>query len=128
MMSNRHWRGVVALTLLAAAIFCTALLVGSAGLSAASALRALFGGGDEFSRMIVPGLDRLYESYSFRIVPLLGAIVAQDRAAYQYLVESIRRFPPQDELAGLMRAAGFEQVRYRNLSGGIAAIHSGWRM
>ncbi len=82
----------------------------------------------EFSRVVVPGLAQLYEAYSFRLLPEIGARVAKDRAAYQYLVESIRRFPPQDELATMMRAAGFEQVRYRNLSGGIAAIHSGWRV
>ena len=82
----------------------------------------------EFSRVVVPGLAALYDAYSFRVLPELGARVTHDRAAYQYLVESIRRFPPQDELAGLMRAAGFEQVSYRNLSGGIAAIHSGWRV
>jgi demethylmenaquinone methyltransferase/2-methoxy-6-polyprenyl-1,4-benzoquinol methylase len=82
----------------------------------------------EFSRVVVPGLAQLYDAYSFRVVPELGARVAHDRAAYQYLVESIRRFPPQDELAGMMRAAGFDQVQYRNLSGGIAAIHSGWRV
>ena len=82
----------------------------------------------EFSRVVVPGLAALYDAYSFRILPKLGARVARDRAAYQYLVESIRRFPPQEELADLMRRAGFEHVRYRNLSGGIAAIHSGWRV
>jgi demethylmenaquinone methyltransferase/2-methoxy-6-polyprenyl-1,4-benzoquinol methylase len=82
----------------------------------------------EFSRVVVPGLAQLYDAYSFRVLPALGARVANDREAYQYLVESIRRFPPQDALAGMMRAAGFEQVRYRNLSGGIAAIHSGWRI
>jgi demethylmenaquinone methyltransferase/2-methoxy-6-polyprenyl-1,4-benzoquinol methylase len=82
----------------------------------------------EFSRVVLPGLAALYDAFSFRVLPEIGARVARDRAAYQYLVESIRRFPPQDELAGLMRAAGFEQVRYRNLSGGIAAIHSGWRV
>ena len=82
----------------------------------------------EFSRVVVPGLAQLYDAYSFRVVPEIGARVAQDRAAYQYLVESIRRFPPQDELAGMMRAAGFDQVQYRNLSGGIAALHAGWRL
>ena len=82
----------------------------------------------EFSRMIVPGLDRLYDSYSFRIVPLLGAIVGRDRAAYQYLVESIRRFPPQEALVERIQAAGLERVRFRNLSGGVAAIHSAWRL
>jgi demethylmenaquinone methyltransferase/2-methoxy-6-polyprenyl-1,4-benzoquinol methylase len=82
----------------------------------------------EFSRVVVPGLAQLYDAYSFRVLPEIGARVAKDREAYQYLVESIRRFPPQDELAAMMRAAGFSQVRYRNLSGGIAAIHSGWRI
>ena len=82
----------------------------------------------EFSRVVVPGLAQLYDAYSFRVLPEIGARVARDREAYQYLVESIRRFPPQDELAAMMRAAGFSQVSYRNLSGGIAAIHSGWRI
>jgi demethylmenaquinone methyltransferase/2-methoxy-6-polyprenyl-1,4-benzoquinol methylase len=82
----------------------------------------------EFSRMIVPGLDRLYDSYSFRVVPLLGAVIGRDRAAYQYLVESIRRFPPQEALVERIAAAGLERVRFRNLSGGIAAIHSAWRL
>ncbi|MBI3514183.1 MAG: bifunctional demethylmenaquinone methyltransferase/2-methoxy-6-polyprenyl-1,4-benzoquinol methylase UbiE [Proteobacteria bacterium] len=82
----------------------------------------------EFSRVVVPGLAQLYDAYSFRVLPEIGARVARDRAAYQYLVESIRRFPPQDELARLMTDAGFAQVSYRNLSGGIAAIHSGWRV
>ncbi len=82
----------------------------------------------EFSRVVLPLLDRAYDLYSFAVLPLMGQIVTGDRDAYQYLVESIRRFPPQDELAGLMRAAGFEQVAFRNLSGGIAALHSGWRL
>jgi demethylmenaquinone methyltransferase/2-methoxy-6-polyprenyl-1,4-benzoquinol methylase len=82
----------------------------------------------EFSRVVVPLLDQLYDLYSFRVLPALGAMVARDRDSYQYLVESIRRFPPQDELAGRITAAGFGVVRYRNLSGGIAALHSGWRV
>ena len=82
----------------------------------------------EFSRVEAPLLDRLYDVYSFTVLPLLGQMVAGDREAYQYLVESIRRFPPQPELARLMEAAGFEQVSYRNLTGGIAALHSGWRL
>jgi len=82
----------------------------------------------EFSRVVVPLLDRLYDAYSFRVLPALGAVVARDRESYQYLVESIRRFPSQDDLAGRIAAAGFGVVRYRNLSGGIAALHSGWRV
>ena len=82
----------------------------------------------EFSRVVVPLLDRLYDTYSFRVLPTLGAVVARDRESYQYLVESIRRFPSQDDLAGRIAAAGFGVVRYRNLSGGIAALHSGWRV
>ena len=82
----------------------------------------------EFSQVEAPLLRRLYNLYSFTILPRLGAVVARDRDAYQYLVESIRRFPPQAELAAMMGRAGFEQVSWRNLSGGIAAIHSGWRL
>jgi demethylmenaquinone methyltransferase/2-methoxy-6-polyprenyl-1,4-benzoquinol methylase len=82
----------------------------------------------EFSRVVLPLLDALYDLYSFRVLPALGGLVAGDRAAYQYLVESIRRFPPQEELAGLIAEAGLEQVHVRNLSGGIAALHSAWRL
>ncbi len=82
----------------------------------------------EFSRVEVPLLRRAYDLYSFAVLPRLGQAVASDRDAYQYLVESIRRFPPQAELAAMMREAGFEQVSWCNLSGGIAAIHSGWRL
>lgn len=82
----------------------------------------------EFSRVVVPGLDELYRLHSDKILPVLGQYVARDRPAYEYLVESIRRFPPQDELVARMRAVGFGAVSYRNLSGGIAAIHIGWRV
>lgn len=82
----------------------------------------------EFSRVEAPLLRRAYDAYSFAVLPALGQAVAHDRDAYRYLVESIRRFPPQAELAAMMRAAGFEQVSWRNLSGGIAAIYSGWRL
>ena len=82
----------------------------------------------EFSRVAVPLLGQIYERYSFSVVPWIGQIVTRDRDAYRYLVESIRRFPPQESLAGLMRDAGFERVSWRNLSGGIVAIHSGWRL
>lgn len=82
----------------------------------------------EFSRVKGPLLRRAYDLYSFAVLPRLGQAVARDRDAYTYLVESIRRFPPQQELAGMMQEAGFEQVSWRNLSGGIAAIHAGWRL
>lgn len=82
----------------------------------------------EFSRVVVPIFADLYDRYSFNVLPAMGAAIAGDREAYVYLAESIRRFPPQDELAGKMTEAGLQQVRYRNLSGGIAAIHSGWRI
>jgi demethylmenaquinone methyltransferase/2-methoxy-6-polyprenyl-1,4-benzoquinol methylase len=82
----------------------------------------------EFSRVEAPLLRRAYDLYSFAVLPRLGGIVARDRDAYQYLVESIRRFPAQGELAAMMEKAGFERVRWRNLSAGIAAIHSGWRL
>lgn len=98
----------------------------------AEAYRVLKPGGRflclEFSRVEAPLLRRAYDLYSFAVLPRLGAVVAKDRDAYQYLVESIRRFPPQAELAAMMETAGFEQVSWRNLSGGIAAIHSGWRL
>ena len=82
----------------------------------------------EFTPAVTPLLQPLYDSYSFLVVPLLGQIVAGDRAAYTYLVESIRGFPRQSELAELIAAAGLGQVRYRNLTGGIAALHSAWRL
>lgn len=81
----------------------------------------------EFSRVVVPVLDRLYDTYSFAVLPRLGAIVAGDAEAYRYLAESIRRFPPQDAFARMIADAGLDLVKYRNLSGGIAALHSAWR-
>jgi demethylmenaquinone methyltransferase/2-methoxy-6-polyprenyl-1,4-benzoquinol methylase len=82
----------------------------------------------EFSRVTAPGLDALYDLYSFAVLPRLGEVVAGDGAAYRYLAESIRRFPPQAAFARLIKDAGFAQVKFRNLSGGIAAIHSGWKV
>ena len=81
----------------------------------------------EFSEVVLPVLDRLYDTYSFRVLPFLGERVAGNREAYQYLAESIRRFPSQDRFAQMIEEAGFSRVEYRNLSGGIAAMHSGWR-
>jgi demethylmenaquinone methyltransferase/2-methoxy-6-polyprenyl-1,4-benzoquinol methylase len=96
------------------------------------AYRALRPGGRflclEFSHVAIPALAKLYDLYSFKVLPWLGQQVAKDRDSYQYLVESIRRFPTQEKLAGMIAEAGFQQVGYRNLSAGIAALHSGWRI
>jgi len=82
----------------------------------------------EFSRVVVPGLDKLYDAYSFSVLPNLGGMVAGDKDAYRYLAESIRTFPAQNELLARMDAAGLRQNKVRNLSGGIAALHAGWRI
>jgi len=82
----------------------------------------------EFSKLVLPALDRAYDLYSFEVLPRLGRWIAKDEESYRYLAESIRRFPPQDALLDRMRAAGFDQVSYRNLTGGVAALHSGWRL
>jgi demethylmenaquinone methyltransferase/2-methoxy-6-polyprenyl-1,4-benzoquinol methylase len=82
----------------------------------------------EFSHVAAPALARLYDHYSFKVLPWLGQTVAGDRDSYQYLVESIRKFPTRDKLAGMMSAAGFRQVAFRSFTGGIAALHSGWRV
>jgi demethylmenaquinone methyltransferase / 2-methoxy-6-polyprenyl-1,4-benzoquinol methylase len=82
----------------------------------------------EFSQLQVAALQPIYDAWSFRMLPMLGRCVARDEASYRYLAESIRTFPDQDTLAGMLRAAGFTRVEVRNLSGGIAAIHSGWRL
>ncbi len=81
----------------------------------------------EFSRVDVPFLDAFYRQYSNAVVPLLGRIVAGDAEPYRYLVESIRKFPDQRRFAKMIEEAGFVRVQYRNLSGGIAAMHSGLR-
>jgi demethylmenaquinone methyltransferase / 2-methoxy-6-polyprenyl-1,4-benzoquinol methylase len=82
----------------------------------------------EFSHVAPSFLARAYDLYSFAFLPALGQIVAGDREAYQYLVESIRRFPHQAALAALLQEAGFEQVRWRDFTFGVAALHSGWRL
>ena len=82
----------------------------------------------EFSTVDVPGLDALYDLYSFNVIPALGRTVTGDAEAYRYLVESIRRFPPPESFAELMRAAGLARVSFRPLTGGIVALHSGWRL
>jgi demethylmenaquinone methyltransferase/2-methoxy-6-polyprenyl-1,4-benzoquinol methylase len=82
----------------------------------------------EFSRLEVVALEKLYDLWSFQVLPRLGERIAKDSESYQYLAESIRMFPDQEKLAGMMRDAGMERVAYRSLSGGIVAIHSGWRL
>jgi demethylmenaquinone methyltransferase/2-methoxy-6-polyprenyl-1,4-benzoquinol methylase len=73
-------------------------------------------------------LQQLYDAYSFNVIPAMGSAVTGDRDSYQYLVESIRKFPDQDRFADMIREAGFSRVSYRNLTMGVAAIHSGWRL
>jgi len=80
----------------------------------------------EFSRPVTEALGKVYDAYSFKVIPAIGAAVAKDRESYQYLVESIRRFPDQEALAGLMREAGFGRVSVTNFAGGVAALHQGW--
>jgi demethylmenaquinone methyltransferase / 2-methoxy-6-polyprenyl-1,4-benzoquinol methylase len=82
----------------------------------------------EFSSVDVPGLDALYDLYSFNVIPALGRIVAGDSEAYRYLVESIRRFPHPQAFADMMRQAGFGRVSFERMAGGIVALHSGWRL
>jgi demethylmenaquinone methyltransferase/2-methoxy-6-polyprenyl-1,4-benzoquinol methylase len=82
----------------------------------------------EFSAVDVPGLDKLYDFYSFNVIPALGRMVANDEDAYRYLVESIRNFPRPERFAEMMRDAGFRRVTYQLLTGGVVALHSGWRL
>ncbi|MEO1317330.1 MAG: bifunctional demethylmenaquinone methyltransferase/2-methoxy-6-polyprenyl-1,4-benzoquinol methylase UbiE [Pseudomonadota bacterium] len=82
----------------------------------------------EFSRVPVPALRAAYDAYSYGVIPRMGQAVTGDRDSYQYLVESIRRFPDQERFAAMIRAAGFGQVRHRNLTMGVAALHSGWKL
>ncbi len=82
----------------------------------------------EFSRIPNDLVQWIYDRYSFGVIPALGQMVTGDRASYQYLVESIRKFPDQDTFAAMIRAAGFAQVKYRNLTMGVAALHSGWKI
>ena len=81
----------------------------------------------EFSKVQAEPLKKIYDTWSFGVLPVLGKLVASDEDSYRYLAESIRKHPPQDELAAMMREAGFADVAYRNLTGGIVAIHSGTR-
>ncbi len=82
----------------------------------------------EFSQLPNDGLQKLYDLYSFNVIPKMGKVIANDADSYQYLVESIRKFPDQEIFASMIREAGFDMVKYRNLSMGIAALHSGWKI
>jgi len=82
----------------------------------------------EFSQIPNDLMQKAYDLYSFNVIPAMGQVVTGDRDSYQYLVESIRQFPDQETFAGMIRAAGFGQVKYRNLTMGIAALHSGWKL
>ncbi len=82
----------------------------------------------EFSQLPNPMMQAAYDAYSFNVIPRMGQAIAGDRDSYQYLVESIRKFPDQDSFLAMIRAAGFENAKYRNLSMGIAALHSGWKL
>jgi demethylmenaquinone methyltransferase/2-methoxy-6-polyprenyl-1,4-benzoquinol methylase len=98
----------------------------------ASMYRVLKPGGQllvlEFSKPVAPGLKPLYDAYSFKLLPLLGRLVAMDSASYRYLAESIRMHPDQETLLGMLAAAGFAQARYHNLTGGIVAVHRGYKI
>jgi demethylmenaquinone methyltransferase/2-methoxy-6-polyprenyl-1,4-benzoquinol methylase len=82
----------------------------------------------EFSQLPNPMMQKAYDLYSFNVIPKMGKIIAGDSESYQYLVESIRKFPDQEAFAGMIRAAGFENVSYRNMTLGVAALHSGWKI
>lgn len=82
----------------------------------------------EFSDVDVPMLDKFYDLWSFQAIPAIGRAVTGDADSYQYLVESIRKFPNQQRFADIITAAGFERVNYRNMSGGIVALHNGWKV
>lgn len=82
----------------------------------------------EFSKPLSPGLSKLYDQYSFKVLPLLGRLVARDESAYRYLAESIRMHPDQDTLKAMMETAGFERCQVYNLTGGVVAVHRGYRL
>ena len=82
----------------------------------------------EFSSVDMPGLDRLYDLYSFNVIPTVGRVVTGDAEAYRYLVESIRKFPRPEKFAGMIRDAGFRRVSFQAMTGGVVALHSGWRL
>ncbi len=98
----------------------------------AEAYRVLKPGGRflclEFSKVDMPLLDKIYDSYSFHLLPRFGEMITGDKGSYQYLVESIRQFPPQEKFKALIEEAGFGRVTYRNMTGGVVALHSGWKI
>ena len=81
----------------------------------------------EFSQVPDPMLRQIYDAYSFNVIPGMGELVANDRASYQYLVESIRKFSNQEELLGRMDAVGFQLTKYTNMTAGIVSVHEGWK-
>ncbi|MEM1302009.1 MAG: class I SAM-dependent methyltransferase, partial [Pseudomonadota bacterium] len=82
----------------------------------------------EFSQLPNPMMQAAYDAYSFNVIPRMGQLIANDRDSYQYLVESIRKFPDQDTFLGMVRQAGFENAKYRNMTMGVACLHSGWKV
>lgn len=82
----------------------------------------------EFSQIPNPAMQWAYDRYSFNLIPLMGQLIANDRDSYQYLVESIRKFPDQEVFLNMVRSAGFENAKYRNLTAGVACLHSGWKI
>jgi len=98
----------------------------------AEAFRVLKRGGRffclEFSHVDVPVLDAVYDRFSYAVIPQMGRFVANDEESYRYLVESIRKFPPPAQFADWIKAAGFSRVAFERLTGGIVAIHSGWKL
>jgi len=98
----------------------------------AEAYRVLKPGGRlmvlEFSQLPNPAMQAAYDAYSFNVIPRMGQMIAGDRDSYQYLVESIRKFPDQETFLGMVRDAGFGNAKFRNLTMGVAALHSGWKL
>lgn len=82
----------------------------------------------EFSEVVIPGFKQVYDTYSFNAIPIMGQLLANDRSSYQYLVESIRKFPTQQKFASMIEEAGFDYVSYSNYTGGIVAVHQGFKL
>lgn len=82
----------------------------------------------ELSHVSTPGFKEIYDAYSFNVIPRMGEVVSGDRASYQYLVESVRKFPNQEKFGSMIGDAGFTEVEYENLVGGVVAIHSGFKL